>query len=98
MQNETKKPCGPEAGGREYAEVFRETDPLCAALDELCAELNCWYEAMRNPLQREDRTYRRELAKRTQAALKRVLHAEDESTEEELHDRCHKLTVDHDKS
>ena len=44
MQNETKKPCGPEAGGRERAEVFRETDPLCAALDELCAELTCWYE------------------------------------------------------
>ena len=34
---DNKKPCAPvEAESREYDVTFREIDPLCAALDELC--------------------------------------------------------------
>lgn len=74
MDEETKKPCEPmEEAGRDSTTVFCEADPLCAALDELCSALNFWYGSMNNPWQREDRAYRRELAKQTQAALKRVL-------------------------
>ena len=66
-----KKPCEPvEKAGRDYTTVFCETDPLCAALDELCSALNFWYGSMNNPWQREDRAYRKMLAKQTQAALK----------------------------
>ena len=74
MADETKKPCEPmEEAGRDYTTVFCETDSLCAALDELCSALNFWYGSMNNPWQREDRAYRKMLAKQTQAALKRVL-------------------------
>ena len=74
MEEETKKPCTPvEEAGRDNTTVFQETDPLCAALDELCSTLNFWYGSMNNPWQREDRAYRKMLAKQTQEALKRVL-------------------------
>lgn len=74
MTEDMKKPCEPvEEAGRDYTTVFCETDPLCAALDELCSALNFWYGSMNNPWQREDRAYRKMLAKQTQAALKRVL-------------------------
>lgn len=74
MDEETKSPCTPvEEAGRDNTTVFQETDPLCAALDELCSTLNFWYGSMNNPWQREDRAYRKMLAKQTQEALKRVL-------------------------
>lgn len=74
VEEETKKPCTPvEEAGRDNTTVFQETDPLCAALDELCSTLNFWYGSMNNPWQREDRAYRKMLAKQTQEALKRVL-------------------------
>ena len=74
MDEETKSPCTPvEEAGRDETTVFQETDPLCAALDELCSTLNFWYGSMNNPWQREDRAYRKMLAKQTQEALKRVL-------------------------
>lgn len=35
MNDESKKPCAPvEEEGRDTTTVFREEDPLCAALDE----------------------------------------------------------------
>lgn len=74
VDEETKSPCTPvEEAGRDNTTVFQETDPLCAALDELCSTLNFWYGSMNNPWQREDRAYRKMLAKQTQEALKRVL-------------------------
>lgn len=74
MDEDMKKPCAPrEEVSRDNTTVFRETDPLCAALDELCSALNFWYGSMNNPWQREDRAYRKMLAKQTQDALKRVL-------------------------
>lgn len=37
MDNESKKPCAPvEEEGRDTTTVFREEDPLCAALDDFC--------------------------------------------------------------
>lgn len=76
---DNKKPYAPvEAESREYDVTFREIDPLCAALDELCMALNCWYAAMNSPWQREDQTYRKMLAKKTKAALKRVIAQQDE--------------------
>ena len=76
MDEETKKPCTPvEEAGRDETAVFCETDPLCAALDEFCATLNCWYAAMNNPWQREDRVYRRQLAK-NRDKLKRAISDE----------------------
>ena len=63
MDNESKKPCAPvEEESRDTTTVFREEDPLCAALDEFCYALNFWYGSMNNPWQREDRTYRKKLA------------------------------------
>ena len=74
MDEETKSPCTPvDEVSRDNTTVFQETDPLCAALDELCSTLNFWYGSMNNPWQREDRAYRKMLAKQTQEALKRVL-------------------------
>lgn len=96
---DNKKPCTPvEEENRDMTTVFRETDPLCAALDELCAALNFWYGSMNNPWQREDRAYRKELAKRTQESLKRFLRAGAESAEKASGDKCHKLTEDPDKN
>lgn len=78
MEKDSKKPCTPvEPENRDSTTVFREDDPLCAALDELCAMLNCWYAAMNNPWQRKDETYRRQLAKAVKGSLKRVLACED---------------------
>lgn len=75
--DENKKPCTPvEEAGRDKMTTFAEEDPLCAALDELCLTLNCWYAAMNNPWQREDRTYRRQLAKGLRDKLKRVISDE----------------------
>ena len=55
MDNESKKPCAPvEEEGRDTTTVFREEDPLCAALDDFCYALNFWYGSMNNPWQRED--------------------------------------------
>lgn len=74
---DNKKPCTPvEEENRDMTTVFRETDPLCAALDELCAALNFWYGSMNNPWQREDRTYRKMLAKDVQDKLRKVIEAE----------------------
>lgn len=74
VDEDKKKPCTPEREvSRDNTTVFQETDPLCAALDELCSTLNFWYGSMNNPWQREDRAYRKMLAKQTQEALKRVL-------------------------
>ena len=53
--------------------IFQETDPLCAALDELCSTLNFWYGSMNNPWQREDRAYRRQLATAIQTKLKELV-------------------------
>ena len=77
VDEDAKKPCTPvEEAGRDETAVFCETDPLCAALDELCAALNCWYAAMNNPWQREDRVYRRQLAKNLRDKLKRAISDE----------------------
>lgn len=77
VDGETKSPCTPvEETGRDETAVFCETDPLCAALDELCAALNCWYAAMNNPWQREDRAYRKQLAKNLRDKLKRAISDE----------------------
>lgn len=77
---ENKKACAPvEEESRDTATVFRETDPLCAALDELCAALNFWYGSMNNPWQREDREYRKELARNVREKLRRVISDESAS-------------------
>ena len=74
MDEDAKKPCAPvEETGRDETAVFCETDPLCAALDEFCATLNCWYAAMNNPWQREDRAYRKQLAAVIQMKLKEIV-------------------------
>lgn len=74
---ESKKPCAPaEPENRDSTTVFREEDPLCAAMDELCATLNCWYAAMNNPWQRADTVYRRQLAKNLRAKLRKVISDE----------------------
>ena len=65
------------AESRDTTTVFREEDPLCAALDEFCYALNFWYGSMNNPWQREDREYRKKLAQAVKAGLKRVLRDED---------------------
>ena len=76
MDNESKKPCAPvEEEGRDTTTVFREEDPLCAALDDFCYALNFWYGSMNNPWQREDRAYRKKLAKDVQDKLRRVIEA-----------------------
>lgn len=78
MNNESKKPCAPvEEECRDTTTVFREEDPLCAALDDFCYALNFWYGSMNNPWQREDRAYRKKLAQAVKAGLKRVLRDED---------------------
>ena len=75
---ERKVPCAPaETESRGETTVFCEHDPLCAALDELCAELNSWYASMHNPWQREDRAYRKQLAEAVKESMKRVLACED---------------------
>lgn len=74
VDEETKKPCAPVGeAGRDNTTVFQETDPLCAALDELCSTLNFWYGSMNNPWQREDRAYRRQLATAIQTKLKELV-------------------------
>ena len=74
LDEETKKPCTPvEEAGRDNTTVFQETDPLCAALDELCSTLNFWYGSMNNPWQREDRAYRKQLAAVIQMKLKEIV-------------------------
>lgn len=96
---DSKKPCAPvEEESRDYTVTFRETDPLCAALDELCMALNCWYAAMNSPWQREDQAYRKMLAKKTQTALKRVIQSEGESAEEVSDRKYCKSTESPDKS
>ena len=76
MENK-KSPCAAGEGqSRDETTVFVEDDPLCAALDEFCATLNCWYAAMNNPWQREDRVYRRQLAKNLRDKLKRAISDE----------------------
>ena len=48
--DESKKPCAPvEEEGSDTTTVFREEEPLCAALDELCCALNFGYGSMINP-------------------------------------------------
>ena len=74
VDEDMKKPCAPrEEVSRDDTTVFRETDPLCAALDELCSALNFWYGSMNNPWQREDRAYRKMLAKNLRDKLKRII-------------------------
>ena len=74
---EIKKTCAPvEEESRDSVTVFKETDPLCAALDELCMTLNYWYATMNNPWQREDRAYRKMLAKNLRDKLKKVISDE----------------------
>lgn len=62
----------PEGQSRDETTVFVEDDPLCAALDELCATLNDWYGTMHNPWQREDREYRKMLAENLRSKLREV--------------------------
>lgn len=72
--DDSRQPCAPrEEGSRDDTTVFQETDPLCAALDELCSALNFWYGSMNNPWQREDRAYRKMLAKNLRDKLKRII-------------------------
>lgn len=74
VDEDKKKPCTPEREvSRDNTTVFQETDPLCAALDELCLTLNCWYATMNNQWQREDRAYRRQLATAIQTKLKELV-------------------------
>lgn len=41
MNDESKKPCAPvEEEGRDTTTVFREEDPLCAALDEFLSNID----------------------------------------------------------
>lgn len=95
--DENKKPCTPrEEAGRDDTTVFEETDPLCAALDELCSALNFWYGSMNNPWQREDRVYRGQLAKNLRDKLKQVIS--DESGEESQHRTCREPSEDHCKN
>ncbi len=95
--DENKKPRAPrEEVSRDNTTVFQETDPLCAALDELCLMLNCWYATMNNPWQREDRVYRRQLAKNLRDKLKQVIS--DESGEESPHKKCREPNEDHCKN
>ena len=96
---DSKKPCAPVGEeSRDSTVTFRETDPLCAALDELCMTLNCWYAAMNSPWQREDQAYRKVLAKKTKAALKRVIQGEDELAEKASDKTCCKSTEDPDRN
>lgn len=75
---DSKKPCAPvEEERRDNTTVFQEMDPLCAALDEFCLTLNCWYATMNNPWQREDKAYRKQLAKDLRDKLKRVILDDD---------------------
>lgn len=48
-------------------------DPLCTTLDNLCEALDSWRETMKNPWQREDRAYRKELAENIQALVRLML-------------------------
>lgn len=48
-------------------------DPLCTTLDNLCEALDGWRETMKNPWQREDRAYRKELAENIQALVRLML-------------------------
>lgn len=48
-------------------------DPLCTTLDNLCEVLDIWRETMKHPWQREDRTYRKELAENIQALVRLML-------------------------
>ena len=74
VNEDAKKPCTPvEEVSRDNTTVFQETASLCAALDELCQALNCWYATMNNPWQREDRAYRQQLAIAIQTKLKEIV-------------------------
>ena len=76
MDNESKKPCAlVKEESRDTTTVFREEDPFCAALDDFCYALNFWCGSMNNPWQREDRAYRKKLAKDVQDKLRRVIEA-----------------------
>ena len=78
MDDESKKPCAPvEEEGRDTTTVFREEDPLCAALDEFCYALNFWYGSMNNPWQRADREYMKKLAGDVQELLRMTLMDEE---------------------
>lgn len=69
-----KSPCAAGEGqSRDETTVFVEDDPLCAALDELCATLNDWYGTMHNPWQREDREYRKMLAENLRSKLREII-------------------------
>lgn len=87
---------GQQPSAPDSTTVFQETDPLCAALDELCSALNFWYGSMNNPWQREDKVYRRQLAKNLRDKLKQVIS--DESGEESQHKTCREPNGDHCKN
>lgn len=71
VDEETKKPC--TAARREGTAGFMEDDPLCTTLDNLCEAVDSWRETMKNPWQREDRAYRKELAENIQALVRLML-------------------------
>ena len=71
MDESKKMPC--TAGCREETAGFVEDDPLCTTLDNLCEALDSWRETMKNPWQREDRAYRKELAENIQALVRLML-------------------------
>ena len=50
---ENKKPCAPvEEESRDTTTVFREEDPLCAALDEFCYALKKLAKDIQDKLRR----------------------------------------------
>ena len=92
MEKDKKARAPMEEADRDNTTVFCETDPLCAALDELCLALNCWYATLNNPWQREDRAYRRQLAKNLRGKLKQVIS--DEVVAESPHETRHEPNED----
>ena len=65
MQNETKKPCGPEAGGRDYNELglyphSEEENPTLGAAEALWSLLPAWMAARRIAV--ADRLYNKRLS------------------------------------
>lgn len=71
MDESKKMPC--TAACREETAGFVEDDPLCTTLDNLCEALDSWRETLKNPWQREDRAYRKELAENIQALVRLML-------------------------
>ncbi len=65
MQNETKKPCGPETGGRDYNELglclhSEGENPTLRAAEVLWSLLPAWMEARRIAV--ADRLYNKRLS------------------------------------